>query len=132
MTKKAYEIEKEVTKVKKVLTELIRDYGFYHKDRGEDDYRDMRAKAVYFICLELEELGLDHTQYVRESYQEKVRHYKGGETGNRDSYVLKIIGKKIDDNFRLAIKNAYERLARRLEIKKKQKEKYTEIQPLEE
>lgn len=123
MTKKAYETEKQITQVKKILTELIREHGFFCGDRCEEDYKDIRAKAVYFICLELEDMGLTHTDYVKEVYQEKYKNYKGGWKEKRDSYVLKVIGKKIDDNFRLAIEKTINRLAKKLEIKNKIKYK---------
>lgn len=120
MSERATRIHKKITEVKKVLTQLIKEYDFYCGEKCEEDYKDIRTKAIYFICLELDEIGLNHEDFVKESYEEKYKVYKGGWKSKRESYVLSIVGKKINQDFEDAIERARVRLSRRLEMKKKQ------------
>ena len=121
MTEKAYRIEKKITQVKKILTKLIKEHNFFCGERCEEEYKDIRTKAIYFICLELEDVSISHTEYVVERLVTYFKNYKGGYKQQRETFRFKIISKKIDIHFEDAIERTLARLNKRYLILEKNK-----------
>jgi hypothetical protein len=113
------ETEKDIKKFTTVLQKLIEKYNFYFKSKDFDDYR---SKLIYFIGLELEDKGVNHTDYIIEKYNPKA-YYKNDKIYYKDFYSLFIKWKEVDNRFLVAFESVKNKLTKRLNKLSKDKHK---------